>query len=172
VSLAPTIADLHRQAARAGFPASELHGLLHDWAEQEFGVRSLAQLEPEQRIACSRWISEIAEQAGRQAREIDRRRGAAVPPAPSSSRPRSGRPSAPGTVRIASQAQRGLIRKLVKELGWTNDHFAKVLRQQFGEGSADPDTSKGACRLINILIGHKRSMDRKLRKPSSERRAM
>jgi len=151
---APSILELHKQAIKHGFPAGQVHEILHDMAVIAFEVGSLTELTADQRRRLDEYIHA---HDGRPSR----------PHRPA--RPRRGRPARDGIVRMITPAQRELIHKLVGELGWTASQLDRWLAHAFGvHGLTEVRTAREAKDVIQRLIAIKR--DRQRRRREYERR--
>jgi hypothetical protein len=147
----PTIPDLHHLALALGWPKEEVHSLLHDgclmlWPE----CQSLTDLSPEQRII---FAAQLRACGGRMT---------VGPPRRKSSRSRRGRPTEPGVIRMASPAQKQLLKSLASEMRWTESLLNGFLKTHFQVDGVDGlTTTAQACKAIQMLKAYKCEKERK-----------
>jgi len=152
----PTVADLHRLAIGLGWPARDAHDMLHDWAVRLWPVTSLTELGPEERIAFAHQIRLGS-------------RGASTPRVPnvyrSKPRPRRGHVPEPGVIRLASPAQKQLIKTVASEMRWTQSILRDFLRTHFQCETVDQiGSSARAMEAIRKLKFYKAEKTRRQRR--------
>lgn len=142
---APTIADLHKLGIRHGFPAGQVHQILHDMAFLSMGVRSLTALDDDGRRRLADSIR--AHPVAHRGRDEPVRRQAS----------RSGKSKADGVVKMVTPRQMHFIRGLFSELNWSESLAGRWLQHMFTIASIDAiTTSHQAGQVINGLLGEKR----------------
>ena len=154
-----SIADLHR-LAYPRFPKADVHQILHDAAAMQFRVQSLSECNAQQLEALASFVrdhpvrpsdqSSVLSSQSTENRKLntDNSRGFRC-----TTRPRSGSPIAPGTIRLASTAQKGLIRRLFGELAWSESTANNWLVRFHGVDTIDQiATVQDASKIIHHLM--------------------